>query len=222
MTQGIDDIKIIREMMEKSSKFRYINGLSLIVAGLTAMAGAVFAHFYLMGYIRIAQQNTPYQRLVVLFLAALTVLTIAASVITFFSWLKAKENRQSIINRLTKRVIYNLAVPLVTGGALSLLFLFQGKVSIVYAFTLIFYGLSLVNVSKFTFGEIHILGLCEIILGLMCVIFIGDSALKTVWKYSSILDTVSNGLLWWTIGFGLLHIIFGLIIYFKYDRKRTV
>jgi len=222
MTQGTDDIKIIREMMERSSKFRYINGLSLIVAGLTAMAGAAFAHFYLMGYIRIAQQNTPYQRLVVLFLAALTVLTIAASVITFFSWLKAKENRQSIMNRLTKRVLYNLAVPLVTGGALSLLFLFQGKISIVYAFTLIFYGLSLVNVSKFTFGEIHILGLCEIIAGLMCVIFIGDSALKTVWKYSSILDTVSNGLLWWTIGFGVLHIIFGLIIYFKYDRKRTV
>jgi predicted lysophospholipase L1 biosynthesis ABC-type transport system permease subunit len=40
MNTQADDIKAIREMMEKSSKFLSLSGLSGVVAGCAAIAGA--------------------------------------------------------------------------------------------------------------------------------------------------------------------------------------
>jgi hypothetical protein len=66
---------------------------------------------------------------------------------------------------------------------------------------LIFYGLSMVNAGKFTFGEIHWLGLTEIALGILAGVFI------------------NFGLLLWTIGFGLMHIVYGTVMYYRYERE---
>jgi hypothetical protein len=65
---------------------------------------------------------------------------------------------------------------------------------------LIFYGLSLVNAGKFTFSEIHYLGLTEIVLGILAGIFI------------------NHGLLFWTLGFGLMHIVYGTVMYYRHER----
>jgi len=64
--------------------------------------------------------------------------------------------------------------------------------------TLIFYGLALVNASKYTLSEIRSFGIAEIVLGLIAMAFIG------------------YGLLFWAIGFGLLHIIYGIIMHVRY------
>ena len=69
---------------------------------------------------------------------------------------------------------------------------------------LIFYGLALINSSKYTFFEIRYLGIAEIVLGLIASVF------------------VSSGLILWAAGFGLLHIIYGIIMYYKYERKPLV
>ena len=79
-----------------------------------------------------------------------------------------------------------------------MMFLFRGYIGFVLPMTLIFYGMALVNVSKFTLNEIRSLGLIEIILGLVALQF------------------VSYGLIIWSIGFGVLHIIYGFIIKMKY------
>jgi hypothetical protein len=201
MNQQAEDIKVIREMMEKSSKFLSLSGLSGIFAGLFATAGAAFAYFYLLQ--DPAATIYSYKQEVMILLAdALLVLILSISFGLYFSWRKAKNNRQKLFNSVTKRVIYNLTIPLVAGGIFSFLLLMHGNIEFVAASTLVFYGLALINASKYTFDEIHYLGIIEIVLGLLAAIFL------------------DNGILFWTIGFGFCHIFYGWIMYNKYDQKK--
>jgi hypothetical protein len=188
-------------MMEKSSKFLSLNGLSGVVAGFTAAAGAAFAYFYLLS----KPAQTSYisnQEAMILLADAILVLAISVGFSIYFSRRKAKRNSQKLFNAVTKRAIYNLAIPLIAGGIFSLLFLRQGNIGIVASATLLFYGMALLNASKYTFEEIHYLGIMEIVLGLLAAIFI------------------YNAILFWAIGFGFCHIFYGLMMYLKYDKKK--
>ena len=116
------------------------------------------------------------------------------------TWRSAKKNGQTIWDATAKRMLINLMIPLVTGGFFCMILLIHGLIGLVAPVTLIFYGLALINGSKYTLDDIRYLGICEIILGLLASIFIG------------------YGLLFWAIGFGVLHIVYGLLMYNKYER----
>jgi len=198
MEKQAEDLKAIREMMEKSSKFLSLSGLSGVIAGITAIIGAAVA------YILLIQDPahtglSPIQQLVILLSDATLVILISAGFGIYFSWRKAHKNNQKLFNKVTLRILYHLGVPLAAGGILSLIFLYRGDVEILASITLVFYGLALVNVSKFTFNEIHYLGIIEIILGLAAAVFL------------------FYGIIFWTLGFGVCHIIYGWIMYKKYD-----
>lgn len=198
-----EDIRAIREMMEKSSKFLSISGLAVIVAGVTAIIGAAYAYFYILkdavrGYAGVEVYNR--ESLIALFVTALVVLIVSLFVCFWFSWRKARRGGRKFFDKVAYRTFYNLAVPLVAGGLFCLAYLWRGDVESVMAGTLIFYGLALVNVSKFTYGEIHYLGLIEVVLGLLTLYF-GNLAL-----------------IFWVLGFGVCHIVYGVTIYVKYDR----
>jgi len=198
MNKQTEDIKVIREMMERSSKFQALNGLSLVFAGLTAVAGAAFAYFYLRDS---SQTDFNKARVTWILLAdALVVLGLAIGAITLFSWRKAKKNNQNLFNKVTMRTAYHLMIPLAAGGIFSLVLLYNGNIGYLASATLIFYGLALINASKFTIGEIHFLGICEVIIGLLAAVYL------------------YHGIYWWTIGFGIFHIIFGIIMYVKYEK----
>lgn len=188
-------------MMEKSSKFLSFNGLSIVFAGLFAIAGSVFAHFFLKGFFGSEYNLT--QKMMILLTDALIVLGLSVSVVTLFCWKKAKTNHETLFNSTTRRAAYGILLPLLAGGIFSLVFLFRGDIQIVCSATLIFYGIGLVNASRYTFPELNYLGIIEMILGLSSLFFIG------------------LGLWFWIIGFGLCHIIFGLIMYFRYEKNRT-
>ena len=201
MNQQAEDIKAIRDMMEKSSKFLSLSGLSGIFAGVTAICGAAFAYFYLLKDPS-ATDYTHIQEVLILLTDALLVVIISIGFGFYFSWKKAKKNNQLFFNSVTRRAIYNLAIPLIAGGFFSFLLLWRGEIEIVISSTLIFYGLALINTSKYTFDEIHYLGIIEVVLGLFAAVFL---------HYS---------ILFWTIGFGLCHILYGWIMYKKYDQKK--
>jgi len=198
MEKQLEDLKAIREMMEKSSRFLSLSGLSGITAGITAIVGAAFAYFFLL-------QDPSHtglssiQQIVILLLDATLVVLISLGSAFYFSLKKARKNKQKLFNKVTIKILYNLSVPLVTGGIFALIFLYRGDVEILSSITLIFYGLALINVSKYTFDEIHYLGITEIVLGIAAVIFL------------------YYGIIFWTIGFGICHIIYGFIMYKKYD-----
>jgi predicted lysophospholipase L1 biosynthesis ABC-type transport system permease subunit len=195
MEKQLEDLKAIREMMEKSSKFLSLSGLSGVMAGVTAIAGAAVAYFYILGQARTVAVP-------MLIIDALLTLAISISFGIVFSARKAKKSKLKFVNSVTLKIAYTLAIPLATGGILSLILIYRDQIELVAAITLIFYGLGLVHASKYTLDEIHYLGITEIILGILAAIFL------------------YHGIIFWTIGFGLCHIIYGLIMYKKYDLKK--
>ena len=187
--------------MEKSSKFISLSGLSGVVAGISAIAGATFAYLYLLRDPG-ATHYTRMQELMILLADALVVLIISITFALFLFRKKAKKNNQPLFNKITLKIFYNLSIPLITGGIFSLIFLLRGEVNLVVSATLLFYGLALINASKYTYNEIHHLGIAEVVLGLLAALL------------------PHNGIIFWTIGFGLCHILYGSIMHFKYDRVK--
>jgi formate/nitrite transporter FocA (FNT family) len=198
------DLASIRTMMERSAKFLSLSGLSGVLAGVYALVGATAAYFMVHYPISpfnyriysINEGTTLYK----LILIALVVL--AASISTGF-WLsnrKAKKNGAILWSQTAQKLVVNLCIPLVTGGIFILIMLYTGHFGLAAPASLIFYGLALINASVNTYDEIRYLGFSEIILGLIAAAFPG------------------YGLIFWALGFGVLHIIYGGIMYNKYDK----
>ena len=203
-----EDLIAIRNMMERSSKFLSLSGLSGVFAGCCALAGAAFAYFFILDSGQVIYDehirslgNTPTLSIrLSLMVTALIILTAAIGGAIFFSVRKAKKKNLKIWNKTTRQLLNHLFIPLAAGGLFSLILIYKNDIHLIAATTLIFYGLALVNAGKFTFGEIHYLGLCEIGLGLLAALF------------------GNLGLLFWTLGFGVLHIAYGIVMYLKYER----
>ena len=198
--QYIEDLKEIKDMMNRSSRFISLSGLSGISAGIIALVGAWFAYSLVLN-----GKSLGYKPLLIssdvaanLFWLGLVILILALAAGIYFTSRKAKKTNQSLWDNQTKLLLANLAIPLLTGGILSLILLSKGFIGLMAPLTLIFYGLALVNASKYTFIEIRSLGIAEIMLGLISSYFIG------------------YGLHFWALGFGILHIVYGIIMQLKY------
>jgi hypothetical protein len=204
-TDYLQDIEEIRSLMEKSTKFISLSGWAGIFAGVFALMGSYIALTYLdfnPQSLSVDNENNPFQQTQIFSVVqlALIVFLLAISFALFFTHRRAKRKDELLWTPTAKRLVINMAVPLFTGGILILLFISKGFIGFVAPFSLLFYGLALFTISKFTFDEVKILGLIEILLGLI-----------SVYK-------VSLGLLFWAIGFGVVHIIYGIYVYFKYER----
>lgn len=183
-------------MMERSSKFLSISGLSGVLAGTFALVGAALAYFILKGELSFTGSN-----LYDLVIVAAVVLILAVSVGLVFSMRKAKKNNSRLWMPATVQIAKDFCVPLLVGGVFCVILICQHATRMVAPAMLIFYGLALIAAGSRTYRDVKILGVCEIILGLLAGIF------------------VYNGLLFWAIGFGILHIVYGIVIYCKYDMK---
>jgi hypothetical protein len=195
--------------MERSSKFISLSGLSGILAGVYALIGAIAAY-------KILQQAPAYRLsfgvdttdhtdsttsvLISLILVAITVLTVSILTAIILSYRKAQQKSQPFWSKTSKALLFHMATPLVAGGLLIIIFIARGYFGMVAPASLIFYGLSLVSASNFTFNAVKSLGVCQIVLGLISALYPG------------------YGLYFWAIGFGVLHIIYGSVMYLKYDR----
>lgn len=199
--QYIEDLKEIKEMMNKSSKFISLSGSSGISAGIIALIGAWFAHAIILeGRTLVYKPLLLSSNTVInLFWLGLIILILALTAGVYFTTRKAKQTNQPLWDTQTKLLLTNLAIPLVTGGVFCLILLSNGFIGLMAPLTLIFYGLALVNASKYTFKEIRSLGIAQIILGLLSANFIG------------------YGLIYWAIGFGIFHIVYGIIMQLKYE-----
>ena len=202
------DLQAIREIMERSSKFLSLSGLSGIFAGACALMGTAIAWFFILDMGQVHYDDflpgpggsSTLDLWFYLALDAILVLVFAALGAVYFSQRKARIAGQKFWTNTTRRLLVHLLIPLVSGGIFTLILAFRNNPELVAPVMLIFYGLSLVNAGKFTFGEIHYLGLTEIVLGILAGLFI------------------NLGLLFWTIGFGLMHIIYGTVVYYRHER----
>ena len=206
-TDSLQDIKDIRRIMDRSSRFISLSGLSGIAAGVCALAGAVVANNILNNYYGSYNSQgffsgDDFSRLKIR-LAGLAVIVFAMAFASSFylTWKKARKQGLPVWDYTSKRLAWNMIVPLVTGAAFIAGMLRYDIWIFVAPACLLFYGLALVNASKYTLSDIRYLGYCEIVLGLVNMFFIG------------------YGLWFWAIGFGVLHIIYGIIMWSKYERK---
>lgn len=199
-----DELNSIRSLMERSVRFMSISGLAGVLAGCYALLGAAAAYGILYGF----DADPGYRGdffasrgvVVQLSVIAVTVLILSLATGILMSVHKAKRLEQGIWNPASRSLLMMVGVPLITGGLLVLIFLWKEQYAIISPAFLIFYGLALVAGSPYTFHEIRWLGTIEIVLGLLAALMPG------------------MGLLFWTIGFGVLHILYGGIMYYRYER----
>ncbi|HTI59149.1 hypothetical protein [Mucilaginibacter sp.] len=219
-TELQNELASIRSIMERSSKFISLSGLSGILAGIYALIGAGIAYMVINNdpnYILMKKMGDETARthnigllyynqadylplIVKLLLIAVAVLLTSILTAVALSNRQAKRKGQQMWGSVSRSLIYHMAVPLLSGGILILILLLHHHYGIVSAASLIFYGLALFSAGTFTFADVKYLGLCEIILGLIAACLPG------------------HGLLFWALGFGVLHIVYGARIYLKYDR----
>ncbi len=200
----------IRNMMERSSRFISLSGLTGVMAGIFALAGAGMVYWYLdmmpfedkRPYYIAATQSSKWGMDYISFfsLVGAIILFLAVTFGILFTVRKARKKGLPVWDAVTRRLLINLAIPLVAGGIFCFGMLFHGVVGFIAPATLIFYGLALVNASKYTLNDIRYLGYCEIALGLIALFLLGF------------------GLEFWAIGFGILHIVYGVVMYLKYER----
>jgi hypothetical protein len=211
--EHLENLSEIRSLMERSSRFISLSGLSGVAAGVFAIIGAIAAYLYLGGmnvssagerayydYAQTATGEINSSFYAFFFTDAIAVLALSLLAGCVLTIRKAKQKGQSIWDTTAKRLLINLLIPLITGGLFCLVLLSHGLVGLVAPATLIFYGLALLNASKYTLDDIRYLGIFEIALGLIASVYLG------------------YGLIFWTIGFGLLHIVYGIVMYNKYEK----
>ena len=201
----LNDISEIKNLMDKSSRFISLSGLSGILAGLYCLIGAGLAYkiiyFDTTTLGNYSDLTITQTALIQLILIAVSVIVLSLATAIALSIRKAKKGNDSIWNSSTKRLVINFMIPLMTGGFFILFLIEKEILGLVAPLTLIFYGLACVNASKYTLGDIRYLGITMVLLGLLSTWFLG------------------YGLLFWALGFGVCHILYGSIMYYKYDRK---
>jgi len=196
--EALNTLNDIKEMMERSSKFKAISGLSIIIIGILASLVSAYIYFFLGDY----HINTPAKWRTTVIIA-IALLVVAFTTVFVMSYLKAKRlNLRFTFDSTIRRLLINFFVPMLAGGLLCMALLQQQHYGLVSSITLIFYGLALINASHFSYPALRYLGYAELVLGLIDC-FLVDYALLT-----------------WFIGFGVLHIVFGIVFMLKYERSK--
>lgn len=210
----LDTLKDIKEMMERSSRFISLSGFSGIAAGLSALVGAWFAHSTIeeetnagittrSAYTVLEPETVDITTILSNKLVLIAIATFVVAFISsfFFTYLRSKKTNTPIWGKTAQRLLVNVMIPMLVGGLFILKLIEFGNYGLIAPACLIFYGLALVNASKFTLVEIRFLGYAQLILGIINLWFIG------------------KGLYFWAIGFGILHIVYGILMWNKYERN---
>lgn len=202
--QHLETLTDIKRIMERSTRFMSLSGLGGIGAGISALVGAYFAWNILQdrgssSYDSIARGGGELLVIRLLMIAG-AVLVAALSAGFYFTWRKAQKQGLPVWDAVARKVFFNLMIPLVAGGLFIFGLLYNNQLALVAPSCLVFYGLGLVNASKYTVTDIRYLGYAEIILGILA------------------LFNLYHGLLFWALGFGVMHIIYGTLMWWKYER----
>ena len=205
------DLAHIRSLMERSTRFLSLSGLSGVIAGAIALGGAWLAQHHMaafdgpradaLTYGTVRETLIHRDDLVIqLLIDAVVVLVLALIGAFWFTWRRSLRTDQRIWDASARRMAVNLMLPLIAGGIFCLALLYYGLPGLVPPATLVFYGLALLNTSKYTLDEIRWLGLSELALGLVATFWLGA------------------GLMFWALGFGVLHIVYGGLMWYRHER----
>lgn len=206
---SLETLQQIRSIMERSARFLSLSGWSGIWAGAVALAGSGIAYKWLERYETGAADYTgPYDPTIAgiaypldLLCLGITIFIVAFIGGFYFTYRKNRRAGIQMWNAASRKMVINLAIPLIAGGVMTLAFMAHGNWEYIAPGCLVFYGLALINGSKYTVSDIKYLGLTEVVLG--C---------------TGLFLSPGYGLYLWAFGFGVLHIVYGIIMWRKYDQ----
>lgn len=212
MTNELEQLKEIKSMMEKSSRFISLSGWSGVAAGTAALIGAILAY----PYVNMGRQETlgevypnkGYDSVMAYLFHPLSYIAIGtfltAMISAFiFTYIKSQKQKINIWGSMSRKVAFHFLVPFGAGTLFITYLITRSDFIYIAPLSLIIYGISLFSVYKFTIKETLYLALSIILLGLGNLVLPGYS------------------FIFWTLGFGVSHIIYGVYMWNKYDRKTS-
>lgn len=209
--EGLEVIRDMKSLMERSSRFISLSGLGGVFSGCFALIGAYLAHWRTNQSMWIQREtdselgtgailSVDWSVVGFLLIDAAVVLILSLLVSYYFSRKKALKQGQPLWGKHSRLMLVNLMIPLLAGGLFCVILFYHGLIGLIAPTTLIFYGLALINAGKYSFEEVSYLGVSEILVGLVALMLKGQ------------------GLIFWAVGFGALHIVYGILMYWKHDR----
>jgi hypothetical protein len=207
--QQLDTLQDIKNMMERSSKFISLSGWSGIAAGLCGLIGAGIVFSLLRNdygtNINLDEYNPTSDsgNLTMIMATGIIVFVAALISVILFTYLRSKKTGVPMWGTVARRLIWNTGLPVIIGAFFVIRLIQLNEFGLIAPACLIFYGLGLINGSKYTFGEVRFLGYGEVLLGIINLWMIG------------------YGLYFWAAGFGVLHIIYGIIMWNRYERTNS-
>ncbi|OMP79463.1 hypothetical protein [[Flexibacter] sp. ATCC 35208] len=205
--QHLSTLSDIKRIMDRSSRFISLSGLSGVCAGIAGLLGAAIADVWISEYYNRWNTSGIFVRedfnllKIKLTILGLIVMGIALAGGIYFTWRKANKDGASIFGKTSRNVFYSGLIPMVAGAAFIAGMVYNNFEVLVAPACLLFYGLALVNASKYTFRDIKYFGIAQIILGIINVFYL------------------RRGLYFWALGFGVFHIVYGVMMWWKYERN---
>lgn len=201
---ALKELRDIRTMMERSSRFQTVSGWGILAAGLMAIVAGWVANIIFNGSGTTLYGDTGYiwdHKTQIAVFGSLALVVVCGLTVFLSSMLLARRrNIPFAFDATMRRLLLAFSVPLVAGGVLCLALVLQGHYGLTSSIMLIFYGLALIACHHFTYPALGLLGYAELLLGL------ADCFVAT------------HALLFWTVGFGVLHVLFGIYLIIKSRR----
>ena len=148
---AIEDLRYIRDTMERSAAFTAVSGWGQVLLGFTALAAAWLA----------AQQASPFAWLRVWLSEGLLAVAIGLLACTW----KANRRGLPLFSGPARKVALSLAPPLVAGAFLTFLLFRAGLQSALPATWLLLYGAGIMTGGAFSVQIVPVMGLCFMLLG---------------------------------------------------------
>lgn len=204
MSKPEQELAEIKSMMERSTRFISLSGLSGVLAGIYAIIGAgivwYWVYFPITKWGNASDELSNSELIWRILILGVIILILALFSAWNMSKRKSEKASQKFWTSASKRFWQALFIPVLFGGLFSFALVHAQTFQLIPAAMLGFYGLGLISASHFTLGEIRKLGITQLIFATLAAFF------------------PQFGLLFWAGGFGILHIVYGSMMYLKYDR----
>lgn len=146
-----DNLRFIRETMERAGSFTAVPGWGGIAMGITALGAATIASF----------QGSKLAWLITWMVEA----TIAIAIASWTTYTKARSSGASLFSGPGRRFVYSFAPPILVGGLLTAVLVRDGLFGGVAGMWLLLYGTAVVTGGAFSIRIVPLMGLCFMVLG---------------------------------------------------------
>ncbi|HEX6036428.1 hypothetical protein [Longimicrobium sp.] len=180
--RAMDNLRFIRETMERAGSFTAVSGWGQVVIGVAAVLAAAVAQM------RPASTETWLGTWV-----AAAVVSMLVGVLT--TSMKARSARMPMLTGPGRKFIVSLAPPLVAGAVLTVVLFRAGMSHLLPGAWLLLYGAGIITAGAFSVSAVPVMGLCFMLVGA-----------------AAAFTPASWGNAWMAAGFGGLHVVFGIII----------